>query len=693
MGAGVNAWAVKTALTGEAQLSYVKYDESADGKDSFSGSTFAQKYSIAYYATNLLYKSQPRYFSLKIGYDWSSFNTKTDGLVDRNLKQSYGNLRYSGAIGYNASELPIVFSAYINQDHPLYFQSGLMPYALVDDHLIYNIQGRGTSIASGFNFSFEPSRARNFQLAGLPRMLVSYRDIANKNDEAYYKVDNRYRELAVAALNQESNWIIYRAKKYENHLDPLDRYTEQQFQIGLVDNRGRRLWAALTNWIDASADGLLTIHDGQTAGSKSEEYDLNFMAIATRKTWNARTFMNFNRFYVGNGFEETAKVPIYLRGTYGTDTSWYTSVSESYGKQVKSGTGNDDKSYSHSLNMGFTTFQRASFTLSPSLTIQSGKSYMGNSNYSIEAHVETASTRRFSEKLGLSGFVFAKVSDDGSSAHGSDWRSGIQGSAVYQADSRFTYRLTDRFEMGRGSFDATRQASRTPGTVVGADNMRNTLSADGSWMITERLRTGLTVSFDTIKQAGLPLNNEIDAVYSIGYSNKATSYRLNTRYKRTDPGVGPASISWLTTAEVHYRPDRYNDGLLRIRNDINKVSNVDSNVLEILQQYNYNFYTKSGNIRKFLILSEEFVLSGNQLLDGAKKSLLLSARYSPTERLTLYGSGKIEKGVYSDTTLSYSTGLNADFKLVSTNLDYTYARRDIDKRIEKRLAASVRRAF
>ena len=92
--------------------------------------------------------------------------------------------------------------------------------------------------------------------------------------------------------------------------------------VGLIDNSGRRKWSAITNWIDVSVDGRLTSVASPAAGGDYEEYDVNFMALATRKTWSLNTFMNYNRLIDNIGITETVSVPVKVNGIYGNDSSW-----------------------------------------------------------------------------------------------------------------------------------------------------------------------------------------------------------------------------------------------------------------------------------------------------------------------------------------------------------------------------------
>lgn len=697
-GLATSGWAA-TSLRGEAELSYVKYDAEVDGREVFSGSTFAQKYSVAYMASNLLFRTQPRYYNLMVGYDWIGFDTKTTDLdQSANIKKSFGRLKYTGDFGYNATELPIRIRAFVNNAQPINFRYNLGSYNLVDDGLVYAIDGNGTSISSGVSFAFEPQLARNIPVQGLPRMLLEYRETANKRTDGFYRIDNKTKELAVAGLNKENNWVHYRTTTYENNLDSHDNYNQQQIQIGLVDNVGRRKWSSLTNWIEVSADGQLTNIKSQTLDRNIEEYDVNFMAIASRRKWEARTAMNYNRLLDYQTLTETARVPVYVKGIYGNDTSWYVSLTANRGREQYLAAKTINPFYTNAISLGLTTFSRSSFTLSPSIQMQSSKSSGGIDTYSLDLNLLTTSTRRFSDTVGLSGSVSYRQMDDGlNNAQSKTWSNVINLNSSYHPDYKSSYKLADRIETGSGSgyIEPNRLGNGTKNSVKVGNYLRNYLLAAASWTPTAKFSTSVDATYDIFRDNSASDSDELNITYRAAYDNKESYYRFDSQYRRKLSGFDAGGFSMKNTAEVQYRPDRYNDGLLRLTNESSRVNKMDSNRTELLQRYVYNFFSSGGVVRRLAALTEEcsYVSAGYNGTKLSTQYLMLHGRYNPTERVSLYGSTKYENSSTGSVVMYYTAGMSAEFKLLSTSLDYTYAKRDSDNRLEKKLAATVKRTF
>jgi hypothetical protein len=688
-----NGWSA-TSLSGGAELSYTKYD--ASGKDIVSGNSFAQKYSISYAASNLNFKNQPRYYKLMVGYDLIDFSTKvTESNQETEIKQSFGRIKYSGEVGYNASGLPIRFKAYINNNQPLKLTSGLISTSLINDDLAHGISGHGTSISSGVSMAFEPENSYNSSLRALPKFFLEYRDTTQKSSEGFYRIDSRTKELAVAG-NKENNWVNYRSMNSENYLQPLDNSSQQQLQIGLVDNRGRRKWSALTNWIDVSADAQFTEVKGFSTAFNLEEYDINFMAIAKRRQWDARTFMNYNRQMKDDALTENARVPLYVKGIYGSDTDWYVSMAASRGRENSFLAQSSETSSTNSISVGGTTFNRSKFTLSSSLNLLTSKSFGGFDSYSVDANLETVSTRRFSDKLGLGSKLTFRTMDDGSdSATSKTWSSKLDLTVTYRPNSNYAYKIQDTIDSGGGAgfIDLNRLESSRSNV---RNYLRNYILASAGWTPNARFATSLAGAYDVIKATDLPENSELSVTYRATYDIKEVSYSVDSKYAHKDDGIGVNREYWNSRAQTQYRPDRNNDALLRFTHETEKDAYTANTRVELVQRYSYKFFSRKGEIRNIATLIEEysFSRSNDSVTSGHSQYLMISGRYSPTDRYSLYGSAKYQKsGPPDSVTMYYNTGLSTDFRLLSASIDYTLAKKDVDNRIEKKLSASVRRSF
>lgn len=702
------AWSTRadavSSLAGSAELSYVQYDAEADGKKIYSGDSFAQNYSIAWGASNLYSYTQPQYYKLMLGYDWTSFTTNIDDVgVSRKLSETYGKFRYSGEAGYQPVHLPIRFNAYINDDIAPRLRRDLYQ-GILSDGFNYEINNRSKSVSSGFKFVFEPERAYSMGVRGLPRLHVDYREYANKSDTGSHSIDNKTRELAVAGLNKENNWLHYRSIHYENYLNRNDDYEQQQIQIGLIDYVGRRKWSALTNWISVSADGQLTVRKNESRVVNLEEYDLNFQAVATRKLWDARTFMNYNRELKDDRLTEVARVPLYVKGIWGGDTSWNVSLYESRGRESV-GNGPFATSYVNSVGLGLTTFTRSSFTLSPTLSVRTEKTYGSGDAYQVNAGVTTTSTRKFSDVYALTAGYDVSVRDNGMGTEtSSSWSQRLRGKGRYNARNDLVMEAEAKLESGNGSssIDQSRlSSSGGAGSAAVKNYVRSVTSFSAAWAKSAFLRNSVNMHYDVLKVEDAPLNTDYSVSHNLTYDARDVTLRLDTRYQRRDTGTSAYIDSFSNAGSVEYRPDRYNDASLRYSYYDRRDEFGSSTQLELLQRYNRYFYTKTGVLRSIATITEEYsrtysTQTGNAITPGRSsldsQYLLLSGRYSPTSRLSLYGSARYQKDPQS-TTMVYNAGLSADFKMLTTTVDYSLGTRDSDKRVERKLAANVKRTF
>lgn len=692
--------AAYTSLNGLAELSYVKYKaEAADAR--FAGESFAQRYSLTYTASNLRHREQPRYYNLLVGYDWLSFDTKTSTRTHKTrINDVFGKFRYDGQVGYNPDELPFFFTAYATDSNPVYFKNSPGEISLLSNDLIYNIEGKYKSERYGASLIFDPDRANSVTLRGLPRMHFDYNETFMKTLGSYYKQDYKIRNISVAGLGKGSNWLQFRSTDFVDNLYPANNFNQKQFQIGLVDTRGNRLWSALTNWISVSADGQFTNKKGATG---FEEYDLNFMAIATRRAWQARTFMNYNRNIATVNdrvtLQETvAKIPVYVKGLYGPDTDWYARVSFVRGQQLENLRTKDK--YSNTVSVGGTTLNRSSFTLAPSLTVTTSSGYNDDfDRLDLLASLETNSTSRFSRTTGIAARTYFNYIDDGYDAETSKtWKQHFTLNATYRPDSKFIYSLKQDMEIGEG----TDSILATAGSTGNERYFTARTEAYFSWNPTAALLNTLTAFYDYRTSESSPGWQELTLNHRFMYNKLNTYCRIDTTYAKIDKGT---DSRWgvVNSGEVQYRPDRYSDTMLRYTyskqsNTIYTQQNSTVNSkqrFDLLERYNYNFFSRAGVVRKLATLSQEFSINGYEQL-GKKRytySALFSGSYSPTARLSLHGSARYENNDEGRESFYYSAGLGADFKLLSTSLEYANARRPSDDRIEERLTAAVRRVF
>lgn len=686
----------KSYLTGEAELSFTDYKArwedtaavSPKGTErNFSGNSLTQKYSATWMSSNLFTRAQERYYDLLLGYDIYSFGTRvTDDEQNTAISDTFGKLRYSGEIGFNPRDLPVKLSAYTRDNHRPDFRHDIASN-LLNDGLTYNILGKFKSNTSGVTFEFDPETSRSPRFYGLPKFMFDYRDSYFKSgDDSTYKQEFRTRELAVAGLNKQNNWLQYRALKHDDYLSSESNYQLQQILIGHIDNLGQRKWSALTNWINVSADGQLTTIRSKT---NSDQYDINFMAIATRRSWEARSFMNYNRnMIISSDFESTmterARLPLYLKGIYGSEASWYTNVSFEQGRKMTYGTVQRvETDYSNNLSAGGIMFTRSKFNLAPSVRIVSSRTFNGGNAYEAEAAVETNSTARFSRNLSLAARNSFTYTDDGAGAETSKtWFSNTKLNGNYREKSH-SFSLTHETEVGEKLGAKSQQL---------ANYMKFLNHADYNWNPVAEFNTSLSLQLNLLKYSDDSAHSDISVEHRIIYDKRVTSASITTRYRsQKDSLIDSRYFSG--EGLVNYRPDRYTDASLRYLYDrVFNSAGAGTTRSELIQKHTRNFYSSTGVIRNIASLWQQYEYK-RESSGSSSQSLTLGGRYSPTDKLSLYGSGSYTRTNPLSVTMIYNMGLSTNFKLFTSSLDYSYAKRDVDNRIEKKLAATVKRVF
>lgn len=687
-----------TSLRGEAELSYTDYSatwgkSAAADNGHLNGDSFTQKYSLNWMSTNRQYSYQPRYYDIELGYDWLNFRTKETGdNTDTHIGDTFGLFRMSGELVYSSAELPISFRAFRNDTNPPNFRRLGGQNGLISDNLVSNIDGKMKNSNMGVSFIFNPADAKSLSLRELPRFQIDYNESVAKSAPGNVdQIDQKTSQLSVAGLSKGDNWLHYRFYKIEDFLNPSRNSFEQQFQIGLIDYLGHRKWSSLTNWINVSADGRLTTLHGS---SNREEYDVNFMAIATRRTWSARTFMNYNRSTTTTGtdsnIEEIAKVPVYIKGLYGADTDWYASVSTEQGRQVTYGsTMSTSKEFENTLSVGGTTFSRSKFTLSPSISVKTNRTYAGLDSYDLGAFLETNSTARFSNKLALAAKASFNYADNGNNnATSTTWHSTLDMRANYRGDNRLTYALSGKLGTGEDA------GSNNMVMTALSRYVESAAAGSVSWVASSVLSTSLEARKSYKKYAAAPNQSEADARYRLILEKNIVSFKSETSYTEQNDGVIPKRTRFIHSGDFQYRPDRYSDSSLRYSYEKNMDNMTDTAKYELVQKYSYKFFNRTGLNRNIATISQEFsnIREEGYGYKTDTRYLMLTGRYSPNDKIALMGSAKYvnENG---SSVMYYTAALNADFKLLSSSLDYSYARRDSDKRIEKRVAATVKRVF
>lgn len=700
-------------MSGAAELTYTDFDLKADsplaGNDlRFSGHSFAQRYSLAWKATNMYNRAQPQFYTVSLGYDWLSYSTEYDGTTTKgSIDENYGKFSYSGEIGYNPRNLPLKLYVYATDSSHLSFETNIRSSsnenALIGDGLYKGISGKLQDESRGFSFEFDPDSARSIAFRGLPRLNIDYRERFIKSDSAdFNRIDVVFKELAVAGLVKGNNWITYRNLDYQDRVDGNSSSNQQQLQIGHVDYSGKRLWSALTNWIDVSADGLLTNRKG-SLGDFEEIYDLNFFARANRRTWNAITLMSFTRELsretdgYAHELEEHVRLPVYVKGIYGSETDWYTNVTLNRGTQNRSTpTGSKANSYENVITVGGTTFSRSAFTLSPMLSVMTSKVFEGSDSLNLKAALETNSTARYSRKVGLAARSELNYLDDGSgSINSKTWNGIVKLKADYLASTKITASFAQTLEAGEKTVLQESDNGLKP-------YVHSLTALTAAWTPNAVFSTSLQAAYDWRQHKTTPVASDAYLLHRLTYSKNYMTLNFDSKYQERKQD-GNRTREFIHTGNVSYRPDRHNDASVAYGYTAREYGSVIYSYLEIIERYSYNFFTRTGEARNLATMTQEIGYQSNENGIGridqsrdtktSKRWLLFSGRYSPLAKLSLYGSIRYEKEDPGSVAMFYGAGMNADFKLLSTSLDYIYAKRDSDNRVEKKLSAAVRRSF
>lgn len=678
-------------LNGSAEISYTNFNAESNGKEVYSGDTLAQKYSVAWTSTNLYYRSQPRYYSVMLGYDWTSFNTNiSDRGTDSEISQTFGKFRYNGEIGYSPVDQPIRFRAYADNGETTKFKTNIYN-GLMDDGLTYGMDGLHKGYSTGFSFIFESDRATSAALRQLPRVYLDYRETLIRSVDIRTELNNKTSELSVAGLNKENNWLQYHNLKYENFLNSAANYEQQSIQVGLVDHVGRRKWAALTNWINVSVDGSFSNKKGNSAAIYQEEYDVNFYATATRRNWEARTLMNYNRELLIDRITEKTSVPVYVKGIWNSDIDWFANVSANRGRELVN-SGRVDTSYANTVSLGANMFKRSPFTLSPSMSVTTSKSFTGGDAYDAAAAVNTSSTRYYSNKINLFGGYLLKLKDDGyGTSDSSSWSSTLTFKGDYMPTSQLSIILREDLEYGRGTgyLNTVRLNSVLVQKSQKQQYTHLVSYASLRYIGSSSFSSTLEGTHDYVQSESAPASSTFQISHNMYYTKNDLTANISTRYDQSD-----TNTTTYSSGQLQYRPNRYHDTTVRAYLDRNSNDNGSTTNISLVQNYAHNIYSRTGTMRNIATLSEEFSFTRSSVnsLSTDSKYLLLAGRYSPTERISLYGSLKYQDDPAS-VSMFYSVGAAMDFKLLTTTLDYYLAKRDSDNRIERKWSASVKRTF
>lgn len=725
----------KAGISGEAELGYVRYDAEANGERVSEANSFHQRYSLLYETAGEFYNGRMGRYDLALGYEWGSFDTKiknpsnpTDPLANDNTSISAGHLLYRGEVVLDPLELPLRLRAYSHDTNRINMHEdlgGINGSSIFAPGLITNLFD-GTHINSGATLVFGVknglTNGYNAIFRHIPLVMLDYRDDINRDLKSLSPVDTRMRRLAFVSLNKRDNWFHYRTTDFRDNLNANQSFKETQMQIGTVDHLLSRRWIDLTNWVKISADGQFTKHASSTPANSFESYELNFFAVASRRTWDARTFSNFTRLLDEEGITLERTVPLYASGVFGADVDWKASLYSNEKRiQAPNGTVINNSNYSASVRADM--FRRSPFTLGVMMRGETTDSY-GSQLLSFEAGVETASTARLSRDYSLSGSYTVKYFDasGGTGSGGGYLNQNALGRFVYAASPTWRVEVEEDLSAASGSnprnfnnsaITVNSGFSSGTSTVSGSaisfqrrnsdidEYVRSVTTVSTAWRPLPRTSVSFSVSEDVLIQPGAPTDFLTTFRNTIDYSTPTFFARMRNSYNVRM--VGGESIDYLeSVGTLEYRPIRQLEGLLTYTYNVGDVDvNTKSEFLDLRQRLGYSFYTLSGANRKLLELYEEFTY--NRTLNAGTvntdlnttKRFTLGARYFPLRSLFVGGDARyslIEPGGITEQLYTGVVGLN--FRKLQANLEYTYGKRNgSDNRIEKRISANVKKLF
>lgn len=716
-------------LTGEAELGYVKYDQHQDGNKFIEAHSFQQRYSLLYSTAGRFAGGRIGGYNVSLGYEWGSFDAKVSapdpltGLsTEVSPKVSAGHVMFEGEVLVEPVELPFRFRAFSHDLNRITFGTDILP-SLTSDYIIR--PGVTTNLIDGAHISSGATAvfgAKNGVANGynaifrhIPMLMVDYRDELIRDLKSLTPVDTRMSRLAFVSLNKRDNWFHYRRTRFTDNITKDQSWTEDQFQLGTVDYLLQRKWIDLTNWIKISADGQFTNRKSASGGPADsfEAYDVNMFGIATRQSWEGKSFITFNRTMKNQRLTYDESIPVYLSGVSGPDTEWRARFST----RLKS---DEELLTGVKLNQSFTgaslridTFKRSKFTLSNTIGVESSDTESVK-NLSIEGGVETASTRRFSRLYTVAASYNVKVFTTNSRLTGNTnyLLQTIKGSAGYTPSQKLRFNLDETLTIASGAnprADANTLVTVTSSlTSISSDSFarrdsdlndyaRSVTMLTTTWNPAARLDVSLFLTEDVLDKSGAPLDYLTIVRNTVNYRmSQQLAIRIDNRFVNSQPAD---TSGFLGHGSVDYTPNRRMDAQFVYEYSRDSGPTGTSVGMNMGQRFNYYFYKANGVARRLLELSESLSYREVDQIGLAspviEKIITLGARYYPLQRLFLAGNTSYslnDPGNVSKYIVNGSIGVN--FRALQANIDYTYGKMvGGDNRIEKRLAANVKKIF
>jgi len=691
-----------SGVVGEAELKYIDYTSRTQkaGLDSYTADSFSQHYSLGYFkSTRDPYRApRPLEYSILAGYEWASLDTsiqRNDStLADISMKD--GRLFYRGEIAYDPPTMPLTFKAFANDIGRVTSSSSSGIYVqntIFEPELPVTITSEGTHLRTGATLTLGEKAGLNRKYDSLfkhiPLLMIDYSEEVNKEDSIDVHIDNRTRKLAFVSLNKKDNWFHYRTEKYEDFLAPSANWRRTEYQLGTVDENLSRKWVDLTNWIAISADGQFTRFQAHDKANDYDNYALNLFTVATRKTWQVRNYSTFLRRADITGISTERTIPLYLSGIWGAETDWSARV---YFKDHQiagpNNTGLTMDEETRAVSLRATTYKRSQFTISPSLSVSQTTQLNGKS-LDMLGSVEAVSTRRFSSQHDLALRYEANVFfTDIVGSQTSDYlKQTINGRWGYFISDRLRFSLNQVVALSNTLNDSTASSQNFQSNY---NHSQFDTRAMLSWVPNARSTISMLASNELSSYSDEGTLSRQAASISADYKLAEFSGTLNLYADNVQRPDGVRTNSQGISAYFVYNPRRHITSQVNGRYEYRQDAGLDYTFADITQKARYDVYGASFSGRPLVELEEEFhYTSATNSLDSG--SLRISGRYYPFSRVTMGGSAMFNVIGFGQQVYSANLGLN--LKYFQSNVEYSYGKRSYDQRVDKRLAATVRRSF
>lgn len=737
-------------LSGEAALNYTSYSMSDNLKNRLSSHSFTQDYSLLYSKSGTVYNSRLGRYSVALGYNWSMLNSDTTSNgVSSDFNGNRGHFLYSGELLLDPKELPIRLTAYSRDltrntfsthdsllvNRAFSGNNGLLvgrPELVtgIDDGL--HIESGATLVAGVKNGM---TNGYNEILRHFPMIMLDYRDQINKDLRSDSPVDNRLSRLAFVSLNKKDNWFHYRYTTYTDNINSSNDYSERQFQIGTVDQNLQRRWIDFSNWLQVSADLLLTKRNNNNMNQNYEESDLNLFVHARRRNWEARSFNNFNRYREDSGrLTYQTTVPLNVSGVLNPEVSWST-------RALYKNTRDNAGGYLESIQTGYRVegFRRSLFNLTHNFDMESSVSEQSEMLV-LTGGLETVSSPRFSRSITLGAGYTIKNSAHKSSFTESNFleqKLSLRSSYTPTNQLRISLNQTNDFTSGQWqNFSSTvrdvdttlpQYVSPRSGSAadLGSSSYRSLTALSVAWNPLPRMNVGLMVSEDIFKSEKSEISTITNVTATVGYENASTRIYNTLTFTDGSTQINSKTTSLNYSTTIQYRHSRSLDAKLMLAYNKYIDNAVESDGYSAEQRLDYIHYGRSGIYKKVFEINEmiayssapqqatnlnstptsinnisssntlsSYYITGASGKNVSRASLSLGFKYYPLRQLILSGGGRYQyESKFSNYSLMWYASAATNFRLFQASLDYYQGKRQSDGLMEKKFTANVKKTF